>query len=66
MYTTDISVGDWLMLKRDNPYGFQREPLHVLEIVRKPGYRTPWLRCEGAQGSDIRGSFRPSDFERRT
>ena len=66
MTSTQIRVGDWITLKRNNPYGFQAEPLHVLEVVKKPGYKTPWLRCEGAKGSDISGMFRPSDFQRQT
>jgi hypothetical protein len=55
-----IRVGDVLMLKADNPYGFEGDErtVRVHAIRRKDGYLTPWI-----YDADGR-AFRPSDFAR--
>lgn len=52
-----INVGDRLVLKPDNPYGYGAEVLTVAAITYPKGYRTPWIYVQDW------GSFRPSDFQ---
>lgn len=66
MRAADITEGDTLKLKRDNPYGLGPVLVRVTAIRENPPYKVPWIvSTDYDNGSGGPACFRPSDFSGR-
>ena len=62
MRAADISMGDTLRVKKDNPYGFPPDVFTVTHVTTRDGYKTPWIWGTLNRAPEII-PLRPSDFK---